>query len=149
MNSLNVNAKDSVVQEITINATAKRVFEAIIHPEARLKWWWNGGGRFRLTHMESDLRVGGQWTMRGVGHDERPLSVSGEYHEIEPPHLLVFSWLPDWQDDGGETLVRWELEEHGGTTTVRLTHSGFASESTKNRYRGWHHVLGGLQAFFE
>ncbi len=137
----------TIVQEITINATAQRVFEALISPEARLKWWWSAQGSFRLIRVESDLRPGGKWSMHGIGKDEKPLSVSGQYHEIEPPHLLIFSWLPDWQEDKTETLVRWDLEEKNGVTKVRLTHSGFASESIRATYQGWPYILGNLQSY--
>jgi uncharacterized protein YndB with AHSA1/START domain len=33
------NASDTIVQEITINAPAERVFEALVDPEQRIKWW--------------------------------------------------------------------------------------------------------------
>ncbi len=75
--------------------------------------------------------------------------MAGEYRKIEPPRLLVFSWLPDWQENATETLVRWDLEEKDGVTTVRLTHSGFTSERSRASYRGWSQVLGGLQAYVE
>jgi uncharacterized protein YndB with AHSA1/START domain len=35
--------------------------------------------------------------MRGIGVGGKPFTVSGVYREIERPRLLVFTWLPDWQ----------------------------------------------------
>ena len=72
-----------------------------------------------------------------------------EYRTIERPHLLVFTWLPDWQEDATETIVRWDLEEKDGVTTVRLTHSGFTTEASRATYRGWPQILGGLQSYVE
>ena len=69
--------------------------------------------------------------------------------KITHVELLAFTWLPDWQENATETLVRWDLEEKDGVTTVRLTHSGFTSESSRATYRGWPKVLGGLQAYVE
>ena len=46
---------ETIVQEITINAPASRVFEALTNPEQR-KAWWGSAGRFQTTHMDSDLR---------------------------------------------------------------------------------------------
>lgn len=143
------SVSDTIVQEITIKAPAERIFEALTNPDERLKWWWGAEGRFQITHVESDLRPGGKWMMRGIGMGEKPLTVAGEYRKIERPRLLVFSWLPDWQENATETLVRWDLEEKDGVTTVRLTHSGFTSESSRASYRGWPQVLGGLQAYVE
>lgn len=34
-----------IVEEITIDASAERVFEALIRPEERVKWW---GARLHL-----------------------------------------------------------------------------------------------------
>src|SRR5262249_22069939 len=89
-------ASDAIVQEITIKASAERIFEALTNPDQRVKWW-GSEGRFQTTHMESDLRPGGRWVMRGIGMGGRPFSVVGEYRSIERPRLLVFTWLPDWQ----------------------------------------------------
>ncbi len=146
---MNPTLSDTIVQEVTINAPAERIFEALTTPAERLKWWWRAEGRFQVTHVESDLRPGGKWMMRGIGVGEKPLTVTGEYRKIERPRLLVFSWLPDWQEDATETFVRWDLEESSGVTTVRLTHSGFTSESSRASYRGWPQVLRGLQTYIE
>jgi uncharacterized protein YndB with AHSA1/START domain len=139
---------DTIVQEITINAPAERVFEALTNPDQRVKWW-GAEGRFQTTHMESDLRPGGKWIMRGIGVGGKPFSVRGEYRKLERPHLLVFTWLPDWQENAPETLVRFDLEEKNGITTVRLTHSGLTSESSRASHRGWPEIMAWLQAYAE
>ena len=145
MNSTNVT--DTIVKEITIKAPAERIFEALTNPDQRLEWW-GAEGRFHTTHMESDLRPGGKWMMRGTGMGGRPFSVAGEYREIERPCLLVFTWLPDWHDDATETLVRFDLTEKDGLTTVRLTHSGLTIEGAR-AHQGWPQILAWLQAYVE
>ena len=79
----------------------------------------------------------------------KPFTVAGEYRKIERPRLPVFTWLPDWYENAAESLVHWDLEEKDGVTTVRLTHSGLASESSRNSHRGWPQILGWLQAYVE
>jgi uncharacterized protein YndB with AHSA1/START domain len=59
--------------------------------------------------MESDLRPGGAWLMRGIGMEDKPFTLRGEYRSVERPRLLEFTWLPDWQEP--QTLVRFDLEE--------------------------------------
>ena len=142
------STSDTIVKEITIKAPAARIFEALSNPHQRVKWW-GVEGRFRATHMESDLRPGGKWMMRGVGMGGKPFSVGGEYRTIERPRLLVFTWLPDWQENAPETLVRFDLEEKDGVTTVRLTHSGVTGESSREHHRGWPQVLASLRAYVE
>jgi len=142
------SANDTIVQEIVIKAPAELIFEALTEPAHRVKWW-GGEGRFQTTHMESDLRPGGRWMMRGNGVGNRPFTVKGEYRQIAAPHLLTFTWLPDWQEDALETLVRFELTENNGHTTVRLTHSGLTTESARLNHKGWPQILTWLQAYSE
>lgn len=141
-------ANDAIVQQIAIRGTAKRIFEALTNPEERVKWW-GAEGRFQTTHMESDLRRGGRWEMRGIGIGGRPFVIQGEYREIEPPHRLEFTWLPDWQEDAVESVVRFELSESNGVTTVRLTHSGLIGENSRASHKGWPQILAWLQGYVE
>jgi uncharacterized protein YndB with AHSA1/START domain len=146
MNPMTIS--DTIVQEITITGSADRIFEALTDPGQRVRWW-GAKGRFQTTHMESDLRLGGKWIMRGIGPGGKPFTVEGEYRQIERPRLLMFTWLPDWQEDATETIVRFDLEETDGVTTVRLTHSGLASESSRTSHKGWPQILTWLQAYVE
>ena len=57
---------DAIVQEIAIKAPASRIFEALVDPVQRMKWWGQKG-RFETTNVESDLRPGGRWLMSGTG----------------------------------------------------------------------------------
>jgi uncharacterized protein YndB with AHSA1/START domain len=142
------SAGDTIVQEIAIKGRAERIFDALTSPEERVKWW-GAEGRFKATHMESDLRPGGKWLMSGIGMGGRPFTVHGVYRKIERPRLLAFTWLPSWQQDSLETLVCFDLDEQDGITTVRLTHSGLTTENSRAQNRGWPDVLARLQAYVE
>jgi uncharacterized protein YndB with AHSA1/START domain len=141
-------ASDTIVQEVSIKAPAERVFEALTDPAQRIKWW-GAEGRFRTTHMESDLRPGGKWMMSGIGVGGRPFTVTGVYRTIDRPRLLSFTWLPNWQPDATESLVRLDLVEKDGVTLVRLTHSGLVTAASRESHRGWPQILGWLQAYVE
>lgn len=141
-------ASDTITQEITINGTAERIFAALTDPGERLKWWGGPGARFKLIDFESDLRLGGKWTMHAESSG-RIVTIRGVYREIQPPSLLVFTWLPDWYENATESLVRWELEEDAGVTTVRLTHSGLNTEVSRESHRGWPQILGWLKNYIE
>ena len=136
----------TIVQEITVNAPAAKIFEALTDPERR-KAWWGAEGRFQTTHVESDLRVGGRWKMSGTGFG-RPFMIEGTYREIKPPRLLIFTWLPSWQAGASETLVRFELAEAHGVTTVRVIHSGLSPEGVE-AHKGWAQILDWLRAYAE
>ena len=145
--STTTRSVDAIVQEITIKAPAARVFEALVDPAQRMKWWGKKG-RFETTNAESDLRPGGRWLMSGMGMG-RPFKVEGVYRIIQRPHVLAFTWLPSWDEGATETLVWFDLYEQNGFTTVRLTHSGFATESSRARHQGWPQILSWLKAYAE
>lgn len=141
-------ASDTIVEEIEISAPADRVFTALARAQERVKWW-GAEGRFRTTHVESDLRPGGKWLMRGIGFGGKPFTIEGVYQEIDRPRLLVFTWLPSWQDDAVETLVRFDFVEKAGVTKVRLTHSRLVTESSRTQHRGWPDILAWLKSHVE
>ena len=142
------NTIDAIVEEITIAAPAARVFAALTDPAQRVAWW-GLKGRFETKHMESDLRAGGRWMMSGIGMGGKPFEIRGVYRLIEPPRVLAFTWLPSWDEEATETLVRFDLTERDGVTAVRLTHSGFTSEGSRMRHQGWPQILGWLKGYAE
>ena len=135
-----------IVREISICASADRVFDALARPEERVAWWGRAT-RFSATRMESDLRPGGRWTM-WFETPRGPASVNGEYRVVERPRLLEFTWRPSWFDSA-ESLVRIELEESDGMTRVRLTHSGLRGEADRANSSGWPDLLAAMQAHLE
>lgn len=141
------SATDFVTEQVSIHAPAVRVFETLMNPVERVKWW-GSPDRFSMTHFESDLRVGGKWLMLGTGYG-RDVRVEGVYKELDRPRLVSFTWLPSWQPDATESLVRFELEETDGVTTVRLTHSGLVTQASRESHRGWSQILGWLKDYAE
>jgi uncharacterized protein YndB with AHSA1/START domain len=142
-------ASDAIVKEIVINAPASRIFDALTDPLQRVKWW-GVEGKFQATHMESDLRPGGAWRMRVLGPGGHPLSLGGEYRVIDRPRALEFTWRHESPEaDPFLTLVRFDLDERNGATTVRLTHSGLTTEQSRQRYQGWPWLLSLLQSYVE
>ena len=140
--------QDAVVVEIFIAAPPERVFQAMTDP-AQASQWWGQKGMYRITERTADFRVGGKYSSVGVGADGKSFRVEGEYLEIDPPRLLVQSWVATWTGDA-KTMVRWELEAAKQGTLVRIRHSGFAAypELAKS-YRGWPRMLGWVQALVE
>ncbi len=134
--------EDEIVQEVVIHAPAERIFRALTRPEELLAWW-AAEGKFHLIEAECDLQPGGKWRMRVAGRcgEGSPVSiVSGEYRVVDPPRLLTYTWIRE-NENWPETLVRWDLKENSGYTTVRVTHSGLVSEALRERNSGWPLVL--------
>jgi uncharacterized protein YndB with AHSA1/START domain len=141
---------DRIVQEIVIKAPAERVFAALTRPEELLKWW-AAEGKFKVVNAECNLQPGGKWLMRvaGCGSEEsRASTVHGEYRTVDPPNLLTYTWIRE-NEAYPETLVRWDLEEKGGYTTVRVTHSGLITEDLRMRNNGWPLITTLLKSYVE
>jgi uncharacterized protein YndB with AHSA1/START domain len=153
---------DAVVAEVFIAAPPERVFQAITDPN-QMPLWWGQQGLYRVTQWKADLRPGGKWQSDGVGADGTTFRVEGEYLEVDPPRLLVHTWIASYAATM-TTVVRWELERrevHGlqsrgphkvGTGTfVKIRHEGFAGNlaQAKSHGDGWIRVLGWMQNFIE
>lgn len=136
---------ETIVEEITIDAPADRVFDAFTQPAERVIWW-NIEGRFHTRQMESDLRPGGAWVMRGTRADGGPFTITGQYRVVDRPRLIVFTWRPDWQGDETVSEVRVEFTDVSGATHVRLTHSGLTTDRSRQSHRGWPQILALLKA---
>lgn len=154
--------QNTINAEIFIAAPPARVFEAITDPKQMPKWWGQEG-MYRVTEAKMDLRPGGKWSSLGIGADGKSFVVEGEYLEVDPPRLLVQTWIPSFAG-ALKSVVRWELEPHsvhglqpsgprkaGTGTMVRVRHEGFASApaALAGHTEGWKRVLGWLQAFAE
>jgi uncharacterized protein YndB with AHSA1/START domain len=154
--------QDAVEVEIFVAAPPERVFQALTDPTQTARWWGQAG-LYKITERRADLRKGGKFSSAGVGADGTRFNVDGEYLEIDPPRLLVHTWVSSY---GGppKSVVRWTLEPrevHGlqssgprkmGTgTVVKVRHEGFRGypEACANHGKGWVRVLGWMQAFVE
>ncbi len=154
--------QDTVTGEIFIAAPPARVFEAITDP-AQMTRWWGAQNLYRVREWKADLRVGGKWSSEGVGMDGNSFRIDGEYLEIDPPRLLVHTWIASWAS-ALKTIVRWELEaqsvhslhtggpQRAGTgTLVKIRQEGFAGNpaAAASHSEGWKRVMGWLVAYVE
>jgi len=154
--------QNAVVAEIFIAAPPERVFQAITDPH-QMPQWWGQQGMYRITEWQADLRPGGKWSSVGMGADGKSFRVDGEYLEVDPPRLLVHTWIASYSGPL-KTVVRWELEprevhglQHRGPrrvgmgTVVKVRQEGFAgdSQACASHAQGWTRVLGWMQAFVE
>lgn len=146
-----VNHGDAIVTEMYIAAPPGQVFQALVDPQMVMKWWGGQGAgqSFRCTRFESDLRTGGTWRSSGIDGQGHPFEVTGEYLEVDPPRLLIQTWVASWTGPV-KTLVRWELEPTREGTLLRHQHSGLAAHpEVAKSFRGWPRLLGWLQVFLE
>ena len=147
--------QDAVVSEIDIAAPAERIFQALTKSDELSRWFTSPECPSKFWKM--DARLGGQYhyaTEKGtvVVNNVSEFECRGEIVEIDPPRLLVYTWIANWHDDTSRrTVVRWELTPTKAGTHVKVTHSGLAQEEAarKDYSGGWPGVLDMLKNFAE
>jgi uncharacterized protein YndB with AHSA1/START domain len=136
---------DRVECQVTIAATAQRVWEVLTTPEHVGTWFGTG------SPIPIDLRPGGEMVL-----DHGP---NGHYRtvfvEVDPPHRLSYRWAEGYPDvlatEASSTLVEFTItpiSEH--ETRLTVVESGFGALvvpegrewiSRENHAKGWPDVL--------
>ncbi len=145
--------EDAVLCEIEIAAPPDRVFQALTQPGELMRWWTSEACRAELWEM--DARSGGRWRSRlrsetMPANGTKVFEANGEILEIDPPRLLVYTWITNWDPQpASRSVVRWELAAAANGTKLRMTHSSLTPELAKGYSGGWPDVVGRLKSFAE
>jgi uncharacterized protein YndB with AHSA1/START domain len=125
--------------ERVLSATIERVYDAWSRPELLTQWYCPNTSLD--LKVQADVIVGGNYVVTMGPH-----VVRGSYLEVEPPHLLAFTWK--WDSDSGEpSQVRVELSEAAGGTRMLLTHTSLPTpEDAAGHLDGWEIELDRLAA---
>jgi uncharacterized protein YndB with AHSA1/START domain len=132
--------------EITINAPASKVWQALTDPEMIAQYLFD-------TAVTTDWRVGSPITYTGVWQG-KPYEDKGKILEIEPGKRLVstywsaLSGLADVPEN--YNTVTYELNPAGGATRLVLTQDNNKTEEEARHAEGnWKMVLEGLKKLLE
>jgi uncharacterized protein YndB with AHSA1/START domain len=125
----------SVRLERVIAAPPDRVFAAWIDPDLMARWMSPVG---RST-AEVEPWVGGRLRVLMIGDDVR-IEHRGEYLEIVPDRLLVFTWRSPYTGPGSSVVtVRLEPTEAG--TVLTLIHERLPRDQVEPHQNGWGWML--------
>ena len=132
-------ALGTVVVEREVAATITDVFAAWTTP-ALMARWLSPTGR---AEVDADVRIGGRFRVVMLDDDAR-LEHSGQYLRIEPPSLIVFTWISVYT--GGEpSLVTVALRERGAATLIELRHERRPASPAEAHAGGWKTILERLE----
>jgi uncharacterized protein YndB with AHSA1/START domain len=127
--AIDSSVEGRVVVEVLVDASAETIFPFFTDPEKMVRW--------KGTRAELDPRPGGTYSV-DVTHQAL---ARGEYVELDPPTRVVFTW--GWEGDDavppGSSTVEVTLEPQGGSTLVRLAHSGLPEDKRELHREGWEH----------
>jgi uncharacterized protein YndB with AHSA1/START domain len=121
-----------VRREVQIAAPPATVFAFLTDPEKLLRWLG--------TDAQMEPHPGGIYLVNVGGKN----IARGKFTEVIPVHRLAYSfgWESRESMPPGSGLIEIDLEDQGGGTLLRMTHSGLPNaEETANHGRGWAHYL--------
>jgi uncharacterized protein YndB with AHSA1/START domain len=144
--SPDVVQKPSLTLKRRLNAPAEKVYAAWTKPEQIAKWFGPDAGE--VTKAETDVRVGGRYTMIFHTKDGEEHYVSGVYRAVEPNAKLQFTWA--WRSTPErESLVTILIKPDGAGSILTLIHEQFFDEAARDRHRfGWSGSLDKLEKLF-
>ena len=138
--SPSVAQKPSLTLKRRLNAPAAKVFAAWTRPEQIVKWF-GPSDTSKVTRAETDVRVGGRYTLVFNTEDGEEHHVSGVYREVRPNEKLQFTWA--WQSmPERESLVTMLVKPDGDGSILTLIHEQFFDEDARDRHEyGWNGCL--------
>ncbi|NNF00583.1 MAG: ATPase [Pyrinomonadaceae bacterium] len=129
-----------VVYGIFIKATPEKIWDALTQSEFTRKYFWG-------TNVESDWKPGSK--IRFFSDDGTTFS-EGEVIKAERGKILSQSeWMigPDGKK-GGESVITFEIEKHGDSSKLIVTHVHSAKDHKKAMH-GWEMSMSSLKSLLE
>lgn len=136
------NEKPDFVYVTYIKTTPEKLWEALTSPEFTRQYWFG-------IAVTSDWKVGSPMTYL---RDGKPV-VDGKVLTFDRPKVLAYTFHENFGDSSSEppTKVTLELEPHGTSVKLTVTHTDFVANS-KHRPSislGWPAVLSNLKSLLE
>ena len=143
--SLKAEIKPSLTLKRRLNATPEKVYAAWTEPAQIAKWFGPDAGA--VTRAETDVRVGGRYTIVFHTDDGEEHYVSGIYREVVRNQKLQFTWA--WRSTPErESLVTILVKPEGNGSILTLIHEQFFDEAARDRHQsGWTGCLDKLERY--
>jgi uncharacterized protein YndB with AHSA1/START domain len=124
----------SFTLEQTLRASPRDIYRAWT---AAFDTWFAAPGEIRMNPVEGEP----YWFE--VIHEGNRHPHYGRFLTLESDRAVEQTWVTGkGGTEGAETVLRIDLSATGSGTTMRLTHSGFADESSANRHaESWPQIL--------
>ncbi|HWM83808.1 MAG TPA: SRPBCC domain-containing protein [Pseudolabrys sp.] len=128
-------AKPSLTLKRRFAAPAEKVYAAWTQPAQLMRWF--GPDRGPVHDAQTDVRVGGRFSVSFSTEDGERHNVSGEYREVVPNERLAFTWqwitMPERQ-----SYVIVTIKPDGDGCILTLHHEQFFDEAARDGHKaGW------------
>ncbi len=130
----------SIKDEIRIQATPGKAYEALTR-QAGYRSWWNAVG-------EVAENIGGEARLHFV-KDGHPVNMTFRIEEMTANEgvrwTCVAHDMPSWVG----TSLTWRIKQSGDAVVVSLDHSGWKDAAPEPVAQGWRHFLGSMKSYLE
>ena len=133
----------------TIAAPRPRIFEAFSRPDL-LSQWFTPSADISVDILTFDFTANGRFRLRYAMPDGRQPVVGGAFERIEPPALIVQSWIWEPPDplENVSMRVLFRFDENAGATDVTIRHEKLPSDAACTIHAdGWEGSLNSLERF--
>lgn len=113
----------TITQTITIRTSPEKVYEALMSADQFSEVTGAAAG------ISSE--AGGAFSCFGG-------LIVGRHIELLPNERIVQAWRVDMWPEGVYSVVRLNISESGGTTTLELVHTGYPEGAAEHLEPGWH-----------
>jgi len=133
-------SEEKVVYGIYINASAEKIWDALTQSEYTRQYFWG-------TNVESDWKPGSK--IRSFSDDGTTFG-EGEVIKAERGKVLSYTdtMIGPNGTKGGESIITFEIEEHGDVCKLIVTHE-HSSEEHKDAIHGWEMSMSSLKSLLE
>ena len=114
---------ESIHQEITLKASRKRVYEALLDPNQFRKV--TGGEA-----TEISPEVGGAFSCFGN-------KISGRHIDLVPNERIVQAWRSNGWAPGTYSIAKFQFKDAGSDTRIVFDHTGFPKGAADHLAAGW------------
>ena len=113
------------------------VFATFTRPKQLATWWGPEG--FNTPSLDLHPRVGASYRIEMQPPEGDRFVLTGEFHEVDPPARLVYTFAWDDPDpDDVDTVVDLSFRDLGKSTEVALRQGPFRTEARRRLHRdGW------------
>ena len=130
----------SIKDEIRIQTTAERAYEALT-TQAGYRAWWN-----KVAEVPS--AVGGEAVLRFV-KDGQPINMRFRIDETRPSAAVRWTCIAHDMPSWVGTTLDWRIQAADGSVLVSLDHGGWQDAGPEPVAQGWKHFLASLKAYLE
>ena len=112
-----------ITQTVQIKASAENIYNALMTAQEFSE----------VTSAPAEIaqEEGGQFNCFGG-------NIVGRHIELRPNTRIVQAWRVASWAEGSYSIVKFEIDESGDSTTITLEHSGFPADAAEHLEGGWH-----------